>query len=259
MTTASPTTSTRWGPRFNLALFIGLGLLCGAWFVRLNSGLAIVLAPLLYAFLASVALTVEVLVLRRRGKVPALPGPLARLEPYLLKICVPVVIVVTLLREGLLAPHFVLTLDWWNATHYANSTWSGSTSFIGSGDAPRFAGRRLYCTLTCHGSDAVCTGIDQVITCNEAGPAQVSIDIDVQVDEPFCYLPLVKSTDGSFSASASISLATAGGSRSGSVQLNGHAGIDLQGVMSCRSFRLFYGREIGKRIAADIDGFLRQN
>lgn len=251
----------RWGPRFNLGLLIGAAILCAIWTMRIGDVMVIPHALILYVFVVAVVLTLEALVLRLRGQVPALPSALARLEPHLLRVTIPLVLIVTLLREGVLAPHFTLDLNWWQATHYGNSSSSGGASFVGYGDPLTFAGHPVVCTLSCTGAEPVCEGIDELITCDEreASPDAVSLQVDVRADTPFCYVPLVKSGDGNFSASASVSLATSQGSKTGSVTIDGAAGAEVMGLMSCRSYRQLYGREIGKRLVAELDGFLAQN
>jgi hypothetical protein len=251
----------RWGPRFNKAALIGVGLLSVAWAVRLASWVVVVMMPLLFVFAVACVLMVEALILRLRGMVPALPGPLARLESKLLWITIPIVVVVTLLREGVLAPHFTLNLNWWRATHYANANSTSQSSWSGTDAAPRFAGRPVVCTLSCTGAEAVCDGVDEIITCDDRTPTPDAVDLSISVDvgEPFCFVPLFKQADGSFSGSAGATVSDGQGSRSGSVSFHGAAGADATGIMSCRAFRKLYGREIGKVLASELDKFLVQN
>jgi hypothetical protein len=230
------------------------------------------LAMVLWAYLLSGLLLVEWGVLRalRRG-VPALPvgpdswsGKRATLVTLL-----GVAGVVTLLREGALAPTFVLDMSW-SSTHTQSqrSATVTSSEMTLSGSPVRLAGRYVDCTGLLCGAGDLCGGFRARLHCDSddakrprpgyGARALVSGTVSFPPD-PFCYEPLYKKADVQFSGTITVGGSTLGASKSVFIDLNDSISEERTGLSSCYAFRRHMGAEAADLVADEINSALRNN
>lgn len=126
------------------------------------------------------------------------------------------------LREGALAPDFVLSFHNYSLDQKLQTDWSSSSSTfsIGGAESTQIAGRTLFCAFPqCSGNDTVCRAFEAALPCTDIGEdipddarATASISVTVRGSST-CMLPLVKS--GTFRLDGSTGMSA----RSGTVDL----------------------------------------
>jgi hypothetical protein len=218
-----------WGARANRTA-IALLAVWTVWMIvkSLADGLVavpIAIAAFGVAVIGLVALEIVVLFPLRRF--PSLAPRTAK--PVFAIAIVVVAIVGTVLRElG------VVSIDMQSA-HFS-TTYVSRARVDGPIQATPFA---FDCEVICHGED-VCDAMGDTITAACSSTAPNRIVIDLWVDDPFCYTPLVKSFSTSFIAQAAVP--------TGRLRFDATTNALVVGVSSCRSAR----RKAGELLAQDL-------
>jgi hypothetical protein len=185
------------------------------------------------------------------------------------------------LREGALAPDFVLSFHQYTADR--NVQTSTSSNVIGSktGNAPelRFAGRPLRLSYsTCRGDAVVCRGFDNALPPKlreheDPHVAPITLDISVNASTS-CRIPLTKSGDIDLTAVADVHLVYRPGkdllkhldgnvppmatkSLSMNATLNLHQ--EMLGPASCRTFKLTAGDHLARSLTQTLEKTLEQH
>lgn len=260
----------RWGKRFNSVAAVALAVFCIILFVSIGpSLLTIPFIAVYWLYLLSMFIVAEWALLRlfRKG-VPYLPLRLGRWsgKRIVLGLLIVFFLVVTVLREGALAPTFVYNVNWYGAhTTTQNNFNSNSVSTnMGQDGDLRLSGRYVDCTLiTCTPASDVCDAFERNFNCDNHHPertrsepvASVSVHVQSGVD-PFCYTPLSKSATHQFSADVTIHGSHGGSSVSHSMTINSTIDQSMSGIGSCFVFRGLVGREMSSIVARHINEFL---
>ncbi|MEO8846878.1 MAG: hypothetical protein ABI591_05585 [Kofleriaceae bacterium] len=215
-----------WGARTNRTLIVLLGVWT-LWTLVKSLGDGLIAVPIaIAAFAVAVVgmLAIETVVLIPLRRFPSL----ARRPAVALAIVV-VAVTGTVLRElG------VVTIDMQSA-HFS-TTYVGRARVDGPLQAMPFA---FACEIRCHGED-VCDAMGDTITAACSSTAPNRIVIELWVDDPSCYTPLVKSFSTSFIAQATVSTSR--------LRFDATTRAFVVGVSSCRSAR----RKAGEVLAQDL-------
>ncbi len=257
-----------------VAAALAVGLLVW-WAVVLGGAFTWVLVPVMlvvWLYLFCVVLLVEWGVARLRGGAPpTLPW---RLAPFTgskraLQVMVAVVVTVTLLREGLLAPDFVLTFEWNSASQ--NSKWQSNNSAQHQqrgGPPIRLATRHVNCNVRCDPSGAVCSGFLRALHCDSHGLGAPTGAVSVEValrhpGEPFCYVPLYKSATltSNVTLDAHAESRTEGrwGTASHNLGMTITTSQTATGFGSCHRFQEKLGRQAALEVAKNLRDYFGKN
>ena len=156
------------------------------------------------------------------------------LAPRTAKPAFAIAIVVVAVLGTVLRELGVVTIDMQSA-HFS-TTYVSRARVDGPIQAMPFA---FDCEIICHGED-VCDAMGDTITAACSSNAPNRLVIDLWVDDPFCYTPLVKSFSTSFIAQAAVS--------TGRLRFGATTKVLVVGVSSCRSAR----RKAGELLAQDL-------
>lgn len=188
------------------------------------------------------------------------------------------------LREGALAPDFVLSFHHYSADHHVQTNTSSNVTGMSTDNAPelRFAGRKIRLSYyTCQGDAVVCRGFERLLPPKQradedfASIAPVTLQVTVN-SSTTCMMPLTKS--GTFDVTVMAD-----------AHLNSHAGKDLLkdgdvnadvppiatkslsvnatlklrhkmlGPASCRIFRLTAGEQLASSLTETLEEMLAQH
>ncbi|MEL6182188.1 MAG: hypothetical protein AAFS10_24735, partial [Myxococcota bacterium] len=241
--------------------------------VLLNAGafsaFAAGVAVVFWLCLVSVFLLLEWAVLALLGMgAPPLPGPLSSWSGsgWLMGGMIALLLVTTLLREGLLAPSFVLSLNWYSSSNHRNtqSNTQGSTNGF-NGDVARMRGSYLECEVFCD-DGTVCRAFKHHLACDNArGPNTEGLPVTSATirlnhgGDPFCYTPLFKST--TLQAHVNADLSTAQGSASSHQSLSMTTQLDytMTGIGSCHTFNSKLGALLAREVAGGLNDVIQGN
>jgi hypothetical protein len=204
---------------------------------------------------------------RRAARLRGLPlRPVPLLSRYLrpssaYRVLTLFVVALTVLREGG-CDNAALGYDVFRSS--SDSTYHSNSSSVSSSDGgdSRMAGAPIYCTASCTASSATCNVAAEALCGQprsldakdwELGP--VSINVRLAFEDPFCYVPLFKSSQLTYSANASLSR----GSKDVSLSLDGTVDLEATGPMSCHSFRKKAARIIRDQVVQTINETLESN
>lgn len=219
-----------WGRRTNRVV-LGALIVLHAWLFAqtIRAGaLALLFVPLGFAIAALGALAIEIVVLapfrRYPGIAPWTRHPAVAIAVVALALALVVIREVGVVRIDLSASQF--------RTSYI------TPSRLGGAVDPAAA---FQCGIVCHGDD-VCWGMGDAISdaCDSTAPAHLVIDL--WVDDPFCYTPLVKVVETRFEAV----IAGPGGR----LHFEGNTTGRVIGESSCRSARRQAGANLGRALVA---------
>lgn len=254
-------------PRPTLRLPLSLfGVLLFASFVNLFSlGLdvpwfTVVLTPIYAAYVTAAILVALGVLARLRGR-PLRPVPL--LSRYLrpataYRALTLFVVTLTVLREGG-CDHAALGYDVFRSS--SNSTYHSNSNSVSSGE-DRLAGAPVSCSASCTASSATCKvaaealcGTSRSLDAQawELGP--VNVTVSLAFEDPFCYVPLFKSSQLTYSAHASLSR----GSKDVSLSIEGSLALQATGPMSCHSYRKKAARLIRDQVVQQINQTLAKS
>jgi hypothetical protein len=126
----------------------------------------------------------------------------------------------------------------------------------GPGGALQLSGLPMRCTAHCDEATAVCSAaIDGL--CPELPPseeAHLVTAFDLEVEDPFCYFPLIKSNQVAFHARASFVRAGEAGAKTAlDLDVQGTATMVATGPMSCRYFRRAIGFEVRQQLMMAVN------
>jgi hypothetical protein len=188
------------------------------------------------------------------------------------------------LREGALAPDFVLNFHQYSAKHHIQTDTSSSVNGMNMGDAPelRFAGRALRLSYqTCHGDAVVCRGFERALPPTQregedlASIAPVSLQVTVN-SSTTCMMPITKSGTFDVTVMADAHLDSHPGKdllKDGNVNgdippiatksLSVNATLNLRhemlGPVSCRVFKLTAGERLARSLAGTLEQTLAKH
>lgn len=275
MPAPTPHARSLWGQRFNTGLVVTAAVVALVWAVSLlRHGFSLWVPPMtvvLWACLVSVALLIEWAVLARSGRgVPHLPGPLAPLsgDRRVVGAMLVFLAAVTLLREGALAPSFVLAMNAYStqSSHNTQESTSGRSQAMGPGTEARMAGSYVSCQVICQPSGAVCDQLQADLLCdNHRGPntggrsvvyAQVNV---THSGDPMCYVPLYKSASSRMDATADLNTARGGASAHQHLTITSTLEHTMTGMGSCYAFKEQVGRQHAQRVGASLNAIIRAN
>lgn len=219
-----------WGARTNRTLIALLGV-WAVWTLVKSLGDGLIAVPIaIAAFGVAVVglVAIEIVVLFPLRRFPSI----AR-RPVVAIAIVAVAVVGTVVRElG------VVTIDMESA-HFS-TTYVARARVDGPIQAMPFA---FDCEIRCHGDD-VCDAMGDTLTeaCSSTAPNRLVIEL--WVDDPFCYTPLVKSFTTSFVAQVTISTSR--------LRFDATTKALVVGVTSCRSARRKAGELLAHNLLAAI-------
>jgi hypothetical protein len=256
-----------WGLKFNRYLAGALALLMVIWLITVLEGrvhwIVFLMAPVFWAYFLGALLLIEWAVLRILKKgAPALPFVPAGWSGRRTTLIVMIVFValVTVVREGALAPEFALNFNWYTADHRRSTTANTSGSSAHTGPPIRFARRFVNCRLYCRPDGALCRSFKQSLRCDNhrttpaAGQPVVNVDVTMHAaDEPFCYTPLIKSSVFQYTAMVRAWAGGPKGTKNASMNVTGSVDQQMYGFGSCYTFK----RLVGKMAAIEVAGKIR--
>lgn len=263
-------TPPRWGKRFNLIAAIVLAIFCIVFHISIGFSIpTIPIVVIFWLYLLALVIIAEWAMLRlfRKG-VPSLPFKLERWSgrPIVLGILIVFVMLVTIVREGALAPAFTYNVNWYRAHHNTQNDFtsnSNSTSMGQNGEL-RLAGRYVDCTsIICSPSSDLCDAFEREFNCDNHHPERprtepvASVTVNVQGDPaPFCYTPLSKSATYQFTADLNIHGSHLGSSVNHSMSINSTIDQSMNGLGSCFVFRGLLGHQMASIVARHINEFM---
>lgn len=251
-----------WGHKFNAFVMGLLAVAVLGVVVNLGNPMLLPFAAIFWAYAVATVFLIEWAVLHVRARkspaIPFLPSRFAGSRGLLIAMLT-LVGIVTLLREGALAPDVVLTFNQYTTQSHTNHQSTSNSQRMGN---IRLAGRALQCQMDCSPqASTACEAALAASSCREDQSSEVAhVSVQIQLGpEPFCYTPLLKSGEIQFNAQASIHASGPGGSVSHNVQIHGTTDLEMTGVGSCYTFRQLLGREIGSKIASTLTEVLSNN
>lgn len=248
------------------ALFVALLVVHGrhdgsvAWLMWL-------LAPVYALYVTAVVLLLVTAIAKLRAlETPSLPLLRApwRSHPRSTWILGGFVVAVTLLREGAFDP-MVVDFDLYSAEHRVQTQRTANVSSQSWGEGPpeTMAGKPVHCSLSCSSRSETCAMVLDRIRCDDdrenlsfENTPFVTVGGMLRIEDPDCYVPLVKEHLISFSGDLSANLATNRVQRSMSVSLRGDLDQRAVGPMSCRNFRRMAAATIAEQVAQNLQAAL---
>jgi hypothetical protein len=187
------------------------------------------------------------------------------------------------LREGALAPDFVLSFHQYSAEHHVQTDTSSSVNGVSTNHAPelRFAGRAMRLSFpNCHGDAVVCRGFERALPPRQregedlASIAPVSLQVTVN-SSTTCMMPLIKSGTFDVNVMADAHLNSHAGEdllKDGNINgdippmatksLSVNATLNLRhemlGPVSCRVFKLTAGERLARSLTQTLEQTLTQ-
>jgi hypothetical protein len=225
-----------WGARINRSLLTLLGVWT-LWMLVKSLGQGLIAVPIAIAAFVVAAIglfAIEIVVLFPLRRFPSLVT-----KPALAIAIVAVAVAGTVVREV-----GVVSIDMESARF--STTYVSRARVDGAIRPSRFA---FDCEIRCHGDD-VCIAMGDTITAVCSSTAPDRLVIDLWVDDPFCYTPLVKSFSASFIAQVEVP--------TGRLRFDATTRASVVGVSSCRSARRKAGEVLAQNLLAAITDALEK-
>jgi hypothetical protein len=198
--------------------------------------LALVYALYVTAALLLLKASVDLILRRPRWTVPLLGRRLGALASYLLLLLF--VAQLTLLREGMIPSlSFGYDIAWTHRDVHTSTQSDRSASWQGRRPEP-LLGRPIACRASCSRGGELCEKIvrDLCEDAHSTSPNAVQVELSVTVEDPFCYLPLLKRDRLPFTAAVRIRSVSPASRTSIDLSISGTVEQRSIGPMSCRTY-----------------------
>jgi len=221
-------------------------------------GPALLSALVLWPYLTAVVfLVLAAMCALLRRPAPSLPFGERRLRGAVLLIVFVFVVVATITREsGNWSATISRAYASWNTHINANANSTGDGTQV-----PSPAGLPAVCTIRCEGGDRVCAALVGLGDCRRAGSGEspVTVEIDVQVDAPRCFLPLYKTGKIGARASVDISHRFAGGRSTANLAITIDGEATKIGFASCHTYLGDIGETVAQAIVGQVNDYLSKH
>lgn len=224
---------------------------------------------LLYATYAAAAILLVVAFARHLRGMPCWPLPLLGRRVGIRAshlILLGFVVAFTLLREGAI-PGMSASYGAYRSHQNTRSRSSASENSmvyddLQASEMPSMRGQWVNCRASCGPSTgAACRAALEGLCQDDyhADEDAVSVSIHMEMDEPFCYVPLVKVNELRFSATVNMHQAGHSYRRNVIQKISGTIKQSAIGPMSCASYRREAGAQMRETVVSAVNSYLRNN